>query len=129
MISTVHVFLALEHHSQRLRRLLRYLLPAGKLPTAERGLGRKGEGGSRSCNLYGVQSSNPGHERSMEPLSPDRSSQISSLCRFGGLVLFFSLLLIFLHFWKRIVKMPILDVTKDSGTMHKSLLPSPLKGC
>lgn len=35
----------------------------------------------------------------------------------------------FLHFWKRLLKMPILDVTKDSGTMHKSLIPSPLKGC
>lgn len=69
----------------------------------------------------------------MEPLSPDRSSQLSSLCR-NPLGLFFSFLFFFflfcfLHFWKRLLKMPILDVTKDSGTMHKSLIPSPLKGC
>lgn len=45
------------------------------------GRGRQGEGGS---NLYCIQSSNPGHEGLVEPPSPERSSQLSSLCRFGG---------------------------------------------
>lgn len=71
----------------------------------------------------------------MEPPSPERSSQLSSLCRYFFfsiffltyfiylIFFFFQIFFFFLHFRKRVVKMPILDVTKNSGTMHKSLLP------